>query len=471
MDSEGVSRREFVVRAAALTAGAAFLTPALSGLAACSDAVGPLPRAAGYGPLARSAQVPELWIPQEFSVRKLSTALGPSLVDPGWTVPYGLDGMAAFALPNGNVRLVRNHEIRDLPGAAELLDDAAPAYDRRAGGGTSSLEVAQHGDGSVQLVAEFVSLNGTLSNCAGGGTPWGSWISCEETTAGPQAGYEAEHGYCFEVAADAHEAVEAVPLRAMGRFTHEAVAVDPRSGIVYLTEDMAYAPELAQDRGSGFYRFIPNDPGRLSNGGRLQMLAIAHSPQYVTAVGQSVGQTLPVIWLDIDDPDPAGAEQNPSAVFQQGWRQGGAVFHRLEGCWYGQGNVYFNATSGGDAQAGQVWAFRPLTEAAGELSLLFESPSRDVLDSPDNLCVSPRGGLVICEDGVDVQFIRGLTSDGLLFDFVRTHEESAEFAGACFSPDGRTLFFNIQGGTTRADAPHLPGGTYAVWGPWRNGPL
>jgi len=321
----------------------------------------------------------------------------------------------------------------------------------------------------VELAREFVSLSGTHTNCAGGPTPWGSWITCEETTVGPAAGYERAHGYCFEVSANADAEVEPVPLRAMGRFVHEAMAVDPRSGTVYLTEDVTYDPAIAAGKGAGFYRFLPAQRGNLTAGGRLQMLAVRGRPNYVTASGQTVGASLEAGWVDIPDPDPAAAEANPAAVFQQGWSRGGAVFQRLEGCWYGEGNVYFNATSGGNAGAGQVWSYRPQGADGGTLTLIFESPSRDVLDSPDNLCVSPRGGLVLCEDSAGEQFLRGLTTDGKIFDFVRTAGPSAETAGACFSPNGRTLFFNIQGGTSAATT--LAGGTYAIWGPWENGAL
>lgn len=463
-----LDRRAFLRQAAAL-GGSVLVAPSLLGLSACSAATGAMPRAVGYGPLMPSTNVPELWVPEGFTLRKLSTTRAPSLVNPALTVQYGVDGMAAFDAGNGAVRLVRNHEIRDAAASARLLGPGVRAYDRKAGGGTTTLEVRQARDGSVELTREFVSLSGTHTNCAGGPTPWGSWITCEETTVGPAAGYERAHGYCFEVPADADAEVEPVPLRAMGRFVHEAMAVDPRSGAVYLTEDVTYDPAIAADRGAGFYRFLPAQPGNLAAGGRLQMLAVRGRPNYVTASGQTVRASLEVGWVDIPDPDPASAEANLSAVFQQGWSRGGAVFQRLEGCWYGEGNVYFNATSGGNAGAGQVWSYRPQGADGGTLTLIFESPSRDVLDSPDNLCVSPRGGLVLCEDGGGEQFVRGLTRDGKIFDFVRTAGPSAETAGACFSPNGRTLFFNIQGGTSAATT--LAGGTYAIWGPWENGAL
>lgn len=465
-----IDRRAFLRRAAALSGTA--LAPSLMGLSCLSEPGQPVPRTDGYGPLVRSPDVPELWVPEGFCVRKLSTTRTPSLVDPSWQVKYGLDGMSAFnGRSRSTVRLVRNHEVADPADVARLLGPGARAYDRKAGGGTSTLELRQGDDGEVELVREFVSLSGTHTNCAGGRTPWGSWISCEETTNGPTQGYEQPHGYCFEVPADADEEVEPVPLKALGRFVHEALAIDEESGIVYLTEDMRHNPEIAGGRGSGFYRFIPRVPGRLVEGGRLQMLRVKDRPNYRTFTGQTVGAPLAVDWVDIDEPDPAEAETNVSAVFQQGWVKGAAMFERLEGCFAGQGNIYFDATEGGDVRAGQVWSYRPTSADEGQLTLLFESPSRDVLDSPDNLCLSPRGGLMICEDGLAEQYIRALTPAGELFDVVRTDTAAPEFAGVCFAPNGRTMFFNIQGGTRATSAATLSGGTYALWGPWRRGPL
>lgn len=466
-----IDRRTFLRRAATMSGGV-IVSPSLLAFSCLSDVTGAAPRTDGYGPLVRSPDVPELWLPRGFTARKLSTTRAPSLVNPEWTVRYGVDGMSAFrARGEDAIRLVRNHEVADTAETAALLGPGTRAYDRRAGGGTSTLELRQGDDGEVELVREFVSLSGTHTNCAGGRTPWGSWITCEETTVGPTQGYEQPHGYCFEVPADADGEVEPVPLKALGRFVHEAMAVDEETGIVYLTEDMRHDPAIAAGRGAGFYRFLPSRPGLLVEGGRLQMLRVKDRPNYMTATGQTVRASLPVDWVDIDDPDPAEAETNVSAVFQQGWAKGAAMFERLEGCFAGDGNIYFDATSGGDARAGQVWCYRQTGADEGVLTLLFESPSRDVLDSPDNLCLSPRGGLMICEDGADVQFIRALTQEGGLFDVVRTDAASSEFAGVCFAPNGRTLFFNIQGGTRAASAATLAGGTYAVWGPWSEGPL
>ncbi len=478
-----IDRRGFIRRMARVSSGAIF-APSLAGLAACTD-TGRNPispgrllsadgvGAGGYGPLLANDYVPELLIPEGFRILRLSETRKPSQANDGFIVPQAFDGMAAFQLPNGNVRLIRNHEIRDS--AALAVPFGPNPYDPMAGGGTTSLEVEVRGSGArkrMRLVAEYPSLTGTLVNCAGGPTPWGSWLTCEETIAGETQGYGRNHGYIFEVPSSAAGVVEPVPLTAMGRFVHEAVAVDPATGLLYETEDIRFDRANTEALpGSGFYRFIPTTPGNLRAGGRLQMLRVRDEDRYDTTEGQTQGQVLAVTWVDIDDPDSDAAETDPNYVFKQGLARGGAFFQRLEGCWYGDGSVFFNSTSGGDAGAGQVWQYRPLGDGRGdgELILVFESPDVAVLDSPDNICVSPRGGLVVCEDGDDVQYIRGITRGGGIFDFVQTNGDLAEFCGACFSPDGEVLFFNIQGSTSGAGTTF--GATYAIWGPWERGAL
>ena len=470
-----LDRRAFLRRSAAL-AGSAVLAPSLAGLVACSRPVsGAAPvrqRASNgsYGELVPSTEVPELWIPRGFHCMRLSQAKAPMKSGTG-LVPPGFDGMAAFALPNGNVRLIRNHEIGEATNISRVIGDPARSYDSKGGGGTSSLEVRIGRDGRPELIAEFISLSGTLVNCAGGRTPWGSWISCEETTWGEAHGRDRDHGYCFEVPASATSEVNPVPLKAMGRFVHEACAVDADTGIVYLTEDSLYdfADPLTSP-GAGFYRFIPTRRGELAAGGRLQMLAVAGQPRYNTIRGQTPLKPIEATWIDVPDPDPAAAEWDPWALTRTGQEAGAAIFQRLEGCFHADRTIYFDATKGGDAAAGQVWQYRPTASDSGELTLIFESPSKDVLDSPDNMCVSPRGGLVICEDGDAVQFVRGLTRRGGIFDIARSATANAtEFAGCCFSPDGRVLFFNQQG--SRSHMGTVPGTTFAIWGPWAEGAL
>jgi secreted PhoX family phosphatase len=255
----------------------------------------------------------------------------------------------------------------------------------------------------------------------------------------------------------ADEPVSPVPLKAMGRFVHEAIAVDPKTGWVYETED--------RDT-SGVYRFIPNRPADLAAGGSLSMLKFTGSPLYDTRRGQTVGERHVVEWVPIADADPANAETNALAVYQQGIAQGAATFARLEGAWYGDGKIFFHATSGGDRGLGQVWELEPhgKNRNRGLLTLLYESKDAAQLDAPDNITVSPRGGLVICEDGGGAQYLRGLNKRGQIFDFalnIHPGNEDSEFAGACFSPDGDTLFVNIQ----------TPGLTLAIHGPWRDGAL
>jgi secreted PhoX family phosphatase len=409
----------------------------------------------GYGPLApvrdHATGLPLLMLPEGFEY--VTFGWRGDLMADGGPTPGSHDGMAAFAARRGRVLLVRNHEVG--PGAAFA---PALAYDPFGGGGTTTLEF----DGRTgQLVESRPSIAGTVRNCAGGPTPWGSWLTCEETLDQPAAGnpLTRAHGYVFEV--PLLGAPTAEPLRAMGRFSHEAVAVDPDTGFLYETEDAGNT--------SGFYRFRPAQRGRLAAGGILEMLAVEGQPSYDTRTGQDPDAPLDVVWVTIDTPDPV-LPAGPS-VFAQGAAKGAAAFARLEGAWYGRGRIYFASTSGGNAGQGQIWEYEPSSET---LRLIFESPAAEVLNAPDNICVSPRGGLVLCEDGSGAEFLHGMTVDGEIFRFAQNTVvlagqrngisgdfRGSELAGATFSPDGKWLFFNVQS----------PGITFAVTGPWRNGAL
>jgi uncharacterized protein len=304
-----------------------------------------------------------------------------------------------------------------------------------------------------------------VRNCAGGPTPWNSWISCEETLDEPGSveGVELEktHGWVFDVPADGLG--DPRPIRCMGRFSHEAIAVDPKSNAIYETED--------QDE-SGLYRFRPSDASDLHAGGVLEMLKVKGHSRLDTGDGSlEVGTTLDVEWVEIADPEASTAAK-PSATFEQGLEQGGAIIRRGEGAWYGNERIYFTSTSGGAAEEGQVWELDPQSD---RLTLLFESSAQSELDNPDNVAVSPRGGLLLCEDGDgDALFLRGLGCEGEIFDFAQNNIvldgevngikgdfRNKEWAGASFTPDGKWLIVSIQ----------TPGVTFAITGPWDKGPL
>jgi secreted PhoX family phosphatase len=432
------------LRASALAGGTLVASPfrALAALGETIDLTGEpvalrAPGNGGYGPLRPAG--PELGLPEGFSYVRFGGEGTP--MSNGRSTPGAHDGMAAFPGPRGTVRLVRNHEV-----GGHQSPFASDAYDPVAGGGTVNLVFDR---AAGHLVASHPSLTGTVQNCAGGATPWGTWLSCEETTDGFGDGYQRPHGYCFEVPAAAVVPVRALPLRAMGRFKHEAVCVDRSRGDVYLTEDQDTA---------GFYRFRPRVRGALAAGGKLEMLGIAGRPNYDTRTRQQRDAVLPVTWVDIPDPDPAGVAWHPLAVFEQGRSRGGALFSRLEGCFWHRGRVVFVSTKGGDAGIGQVWEYRP---GANFLSLAFESPSADLLRQPDNVCATPRGGLLLCEDGPGHDRIQALDPDGRIFDFARNRFSDGEFTGATFSPDGKVLFVNVQ----------RPGVTFAITGPWGRGSL
>ncbi len=418
-------------------------------------------------------------LPEGFSYTLVSET-GGTMAD-GFFRPGRPDGMACFADPANADRciLLRNHE--NWPDTEtgspfgpnnELLSrldedlvfglkpDGSPFF-----GGVTKVVYDMRGG---ELVEDFLALTGTAANCAGGRTPWGSWLTCEEAPRRPPEEAQRYHGFVFEVSASATGVVPPVPLTDMGRFVHEAVAIDPDTGIAYLTEDSPTGL---------FYRFLPNSPGEFHRGGRLQALAIRGRRSANTSnwpqdwggggIGSfEAGASLAVDWIDLDNVEAPEAD-----LAVRGHAAGAAQFYRGEGMDYGRrpdgsgGDIFFNCTQGGVQRAGQVWRYTPSAEegqsgetaSPGTLTLMYESPGADTLDMCDNLAFAPWGDLVLCEDGRGDQYLRGLTPTGEIYDIARNaHEGQSEFCGACFSPDGRTMFVNIQ----------EPGFTVAITGPW-----
>ena len=476
-----IDRRTVLKKGLAAAGGLAFAGPFQGLLARAALAQdGPPPMGEGFGPLGPIPDmrdgVVRLWLPEDFNYRSFSFT-GETMSD-GVVVPGRHDGMAAFPAGRGRIRLVRNHEINN-PGAA--FGDAAKAYDPMARGGTSTLEITPH----AERVRSWVSMNGTQMNCAGGGMPWGSWLTCEETVNGPDVGPDftgvpntsltQQHGYLFEVPSSwgLGQQQKGVPIRSAGRFAHEAV--DWAGDHLHLTEDNFNFP-------SGFYRYRPPvSPfvaGKLEDGGTLEMLAIDGEPNAELHHGRTVGEALPVTWVTIDEPDktfPAGTTNDQASVFvsSQGLAKGAAKFSRLEGIHAVGDVVYIVSTQGGDAPGsppgggfgdgfGQVFKY-DISEQT--LTLIYESPGKEVLDLPDNLIVTPRGGVMLCEDGTVDNFLRVVTPEGTLFDFAENRiagRRGDEFAGATFSPDGNVLYVNIQASS---------GLTFAIWGPFARGGL
>lgn len=450
--------------------------------------------------------IPQLDARSQQSVLKLAPGFryrallwtGEKMTD-GTATPDRPDGMACFPIEDGRLCLVRNHEraaIESFEQQGLIGSQKTPRYDALSvpkklhamGGGTSSI-VLKPKDLSIE--SNLASLSGTLVNCAGGPTPWGSWLSCEEVELRASEIGGKDHGYVFEVPADPKKSASAKPIKAMGLMRHEAAAVG-LDGAVYLTED--------NKQGSGFYRFKPNNKtpalGALEQGGELAMLRIP-GQETLSQEGLKRGQRFKVDWAPIEKPDadpefllspafrqPRMMGAGRSGPFLQGLANKACGFRRLEGAWQFDGDIYFVDTTGGAAKAGVVWRYSPdKKHDCGELEVLYVSPKDAEADNIDNLTLHNQGGIILCEDGGGGKNSEGELERGTrLLALTRSGEikviaennlqiskaipevpvnlgdyRGQEFAGACFDPSGETLFVNIQ----------TPGVLLAIEGPWR----
>jgi len=426
---------------------------------------------AGFGPLLTDP-AGVLDLPAGFDYRIVSRA-GETMSD-GLLVPQAHDGMAAFAGTDGRIVLVCNHELApshaghgafgsgfaDLPAAVRArVYDSGGGSTPGAGGTTTTI----YDPASGAVERRYLSLAGTELNCAGGPTPWGSWLSCEECFENPGGGFsngrlvkrDKRHGYVFEVPAQESGLVRPLPIEAMGRFEHEACAVHATTGIVYLTEDKYHGL---------FYRYIPDVPGRLHKGGKLQALAIAGRPSlplnnWSGEHPVAVGEQLTTRWIDLDDVDP-----DANDLRLRGAAAGAATFARGEGL-CAAGNAFaITCTIGGAYRLGQIFLYQPSpvegrpgeTDAPGRLTLLAELQPGSLLCNADNITQAPWGDLIVCEDTASHCGLVGVRADGTMYPLADNAYSGSELAGVCFAPDGRTLFVSIQ----------YPGTTLAITGPW-----
>lgn len=518
MSQFSLPRRKILAGSAALAA--ASVTGTLGALysrrlVASGDPLRFAPVPSPYGPIAPVADASTglelLQLPPGFSYSSFGWT-GDPMAD-GQPTPDRHDGMAVMlaqgigrGVGNGRGRarglelvLIRNHErgvgatAIDAPGVYDGAEVSVVAPGARVTGGTTNLWFR---DG--QWLHARASLGGTLTNCAGGRTPWNTWLTCEEVTTNLTSDAGNRHGYVFEVNRDP-ERTSAVPIVGMGRFSHEAVAVDPLTSDVYQTED--------NRNRAGLYRYRPFDrsgrPGSLEKGGVLQAAKV-RGVVNADLNAPAIGDEFELQWVDILMPDAdsavnpfgaglpgVGANEVLSGPFIQAWDAGALRMSRGEGAWYSDGSIFIVDTAAGIDSSGRrgrgegaVWE---LDIASQRLRAIFASGDQLAANNPDNLTVSPRGGILLCEDGGLSQDafgpgarLVGLSPEGESFYFAKNNVvledadleragklvapndyRSSEFAGATWDPWGRTLFVNIQ----------TPGITFAITGPWERGYL
>ena len=455
----GLSRRSMLGRSAAGVGIA--VTGSFSGLFG-SEALAhrgrPLPPL-GYGPLvADPAGV--LALPEGFSYEIVAQS-GATLLDSGEPTPSDPDGTASFPRRHGGSILVNNHEVGgDEPYPVPHVEGLV--YDPAAGGGTTNIEVDDRG----RRIRQYVSLAGTSNNCAGGKSPWGTWLTCEETEG--FTGQTKTHGWVFEVdAQDMRANRDPKPIKALGRYAHEALVVDPQDGRIYLTEDaggpngLLYRwtpPRSALPLGKGVLRELADDAGRLE-----AMTATTRRGKHVPdlSVATQIGTTYDIDWVAVPDRLATTTPTRLQFTDDQITRS-----RKYEGMWWGDGGAYFVCSfarfdDGSAAQHdGQVWFLDP-DEDTIELKMHFVYTPGDQdedEDGPDNITVSAYGGVIIAEDGEGKQHLIGSNERGESFFFARNEDaEDSEFTGPTFSPDRKVLFANIQ----------VPGYVLAIRGPFR----
>jgi secreted PhoX family phosphatase len=429
-----------------------------------------------------------LALPPGFQYQVVTYA-GKTKLDGGKGVtPSNHDGTAVFNTDKNRLRLIQNHE---LPAGSPLgvPHVKGTVYDPTAlmGGGCTVIETDRRGRNH----GEWVGISGTLTNCAGGPSPWGTWLTCEETetkagtawTGNGQSGtYSKDHGYVFEVFADGRS--HPSPIKAFGRYAHEALAIDPQRRRVYLSEDASNPNGL-------FYRWtapagvklkagIAHDLGATS--GVLEAMAIQMDdgtvlPDVAYITSAQLGRPFPVKWVPVPERD--GQTTSVRKQFTDEITRGKkfeGVYGTDKGVYVVNSYAFNTADLPADAvkHDGMVW-FYSYADKTITLVTYFphqtttESGSKPrydgvVFDGPDNVTVTPWGTLVLAEDGVGASHVLSSVPGGATYAIARNQlnigteaePEFSEFTGPTFSADGKVLFVNIQ----------VPGITLAITGPW-----
>jgi secreted PhoX family phosphatase len=511
-DDVSVSRRS-VLKGGSAAIAAAFAGPIAALAARNAEAAACVPASAStlgvspYGALAPvndlTTGLPLIQLPAGFSYK--SYGWRGDVMSDGLLTPSAHDGMGVVVSRkigrSTEIVLVRNHEQGNSSNANNIIGASNASVAKYDTGNTSSGITGFQTGGNTNLVwrdgnwvSSYATFGGTYRPCAGGATTWGSWLANEEVRSNAVSSTGKKHGYIFEIPADTSvNAASTLPIVGMGRMAHEASAIDPQTGYWYLTEDQGNANTL--------YRFLPNSLGGLNSmhaGGLLQALKV----QGVTNADMrnpTLCQEYIVEWVNVPNPDLDGANlpngTAASGPYLQAYANGAAFFGATEGCWVANGIVYFTdkQVTSSPNRAGRIWA---LHLASNTLKAILVSNDITVGNSPDNLCVSPRGGVLFNEDGsgsglnaagqsiqVSAQRLMALREDGTTYPFAAHNynftsaqliaagktqpglptgnQRNTEWAGSCFSPDGRVLFVNL----------YTPGITLAIVGPWGIGTL
>ncbi|MEJ1112244.1 MULTISPECIES: alkaline phosphatase PhoX [unclassified Kribbella] len=418
-----------------------------------------------------------LALPPGFKYR-IVTRAGETKLKTGQLTPGAHDGTAVFGTGQKNYLLIQNHEIGSN-NALGVPQIEGTVYDTGVGSAGGCTVISVDRDGTN--LGEWVGISGTLTNCAGGHTPWGTWLTCEETESKANGTTRLkDHGYVFEVWGDGKTA-HPVPLKALGRYAHEACAIDKDRNHIYLSED-ASGPNGLFYRWSApaGYKLGPNSWQDLADVGfgTLEAMAILGDdgkpiPDVAYLTSAQLLRPFRVAWVPVPDRDAVSVSCRKQFTDDKVTR--GKKFEGVFGTDEGVYVVNSYAEAGttdlpGDAvpHDGMVWFYNYRARTIQLVTYFPDNAAADKgsearyddynFDSPDNVTVTPWGSLVLAEDGNASSHVLSSTPGGPTYAIARNMLNDSEFAGPAFSDDGKVLFVNLQS----------PGITFAITGPWRD---